>query len=53
MKIWEKIVGAIGIMIIVWLVLSWVDVLAHNDPFNGDYSYSPVNLFVLIGEMMK
>lgn len=34
--------------IIMWLLISWVDVLLHNDPVTGDKSYWQGNAIVLL-----
>lgn len=38
----------IGVLLIIWLLVSWVDVLGHNDPLSGDYQYMPGNAFVIM-----
>ena len=39
---------ALCIGIITWLLVSWIDVLLHNDPVTGDKSYWKGNAFVLM-----
>ena len=39
---------ALCIGIITWLLVSWIDVLLHNDPVTGDKSYWRGNAFVLM-----
>ena len=37
----------------IWIVVSWVDVLMHNDPITGDKQYMPGNAIVMITELAK
>ena len=39
---------ALCIGIITWLLVSWFDVLLHNDPVTGDKTYWQGNAFVLM-----
>ena len=39
---------ALCIGIITWLLVSWIDVLLHNEPVTGDKSYWQGNAFVLM-----
>lgn len=39
------------IAILVWLVISWVDVLMHNDPITRDKQYMPGNAIVMMMEL--
>lgn len=41
------------VMIVMWFVASWMNVLAHNDPFDGDYRYAPWNVITLTTEIIK
>ena len=44
-----KIIGmTVWVILIFWFVLSWMDCLAHNDPFDGDYQYHNWNLIQMI-----
>jgi len=36
--------------VLLWILLSWVDVLCHNDPLTGDFNYHPLNLICVIEE---
>jgi len=36
--------------VLLWILLSWVDVLCHNDPVYGDRAYSPFNAFCVLEE---
>ena len=57
MKFLKHLVGAIliatSIVILAWLVISWVDVLMHNDPVYGDKQYMPGNAIVMITELAE
>ena len=46
----EKVATIATLILFAWVIFSWADVLAHNDPFDGDRNYSPINAFVLLGE---
>lgn len=52
MKFLKHLVGAIliaaSIAILIWLVISWVDVLMHNDPVYGDKQYMSGNAIVMM-----
>ena len=53
MKIIESLSGVVLTIFILWLLFSWADVLCHNNPVDGDYKYSPVNMFTLIGDLYE
>lgn len=53
MKVIESLSVVILTVLIAWFLFSWVDVLCHNNPTDGDRNYSPANMFVLIGEMYE
>lgn len=40
--------AAAGVVLLVWLAISWVDVLMHNDPIYGDKQYMPGNAIVMM-----
>ena len=44
----STILIAASIAILIWLVVSWVDVLMHNDPITGDKQYMPGNAIVMM-----
>lgn len=44
---------AVGILIFLWLVISWADVLMHNDPITGDKQYMPGNAIVMMINLTK
>ena len=37
-----------GVALLVWLTISWADVLMHNDPITGDKQYMPGNAIVMM-----
>ena len=49
----SAILIAVCITVLVWLVVSWTDVLMHNDPIYGDKQYMPGNVIVMITELAK
>ena len=48
----SAILIAASIAILAWLVVSWVDVLMHNDPITGDAAYWPSNAIVMMINLM-
>ncbi len=49
----STILIAASIAILAWLVVSWVDVLMHNDPITGDAAYWRGNAIVMMTELME
>lgn len=47
-KVGENVIIVACILFEIWIAASWMNVLAHNDPWNGDKKYAPNNAFVLI-----
>lgn len=45
--------AAAGVVLLVWLAVSWVDVLLHNDPVYGDKQYMTGNAIVLMVELAE
>lgn len=48
MKKWfkENLGAILGVLVVVWIVASWVNVNAHNDPFASGYGdFAWWNLF--------
>lgn len=35
-------------MFLLWVLVSWIDIVAHNDPWKGSHKYIPGNVFVLL-----
>ena len=50
MKIVKTMLIVLWVALLLWFVLSWCDILAHNDPFAGDYQYHNWNMFTLVFE---
>lgn len=48
MKLVEKISLIVLIVLSIWFFASYIDVLAHNDPFAGNYQYHAWNVFTLV-----
>ena len=44
----KNLCAVIGTLLILWLIISWVDVVGHNHPIAGDYQYMPGNAFVIM-----
>lgn len=43
--------AAAGVVLLVWLTISWADVLMHNDPVYGDRQYMTGNAIVMMTEL--
>lgn len=43
-----NVFAAAGVVLLVWLTISWADVLMHNDPITGDKQYMPGNAIVMM-----
>jgi hypothetical protein len=41
-----------GVVLLVWLTISWADVLMHNDPITGDAAYWRGNAIVMMINLM-
>lgn len=52
-RFFKKIVCLVGIAVTVWLTVSWVDVLLHNDPVYGDKQYMTSNAIVMMLELTE
>jgi hypothetical protein len=50
MKVIERIAYIIGILMVLWILISWADVLMHNSPRNPSDPHD-WNLFVLVAEI--
>lgn len=44
--------AAAGVVLLIWLAVSWADVLMHNDPVYGDRQYMTGNAIVMMTELM-
>lgn len=47
-KVAGNVIIVVCILFEIWIAASWMNVLAHNDPWRGDKKYAPNNAFVLI-----
>lgn len=45
--------AAAGVVLLIWLAVSWADVLMHNDPVYGDRQYMTGNAIVMMTELME
>ena len=45
--------AAAGVVLLIWLAVSWADVLLHNDPVYGDKQYMTGNAIVLLVELAE
>ena len=45
------VVYTVCILLMVWILVSWLDVLMHNDPITGDHAFLPINAFVIITQI--
>lgn len=49
-KIAAELITIISLLFILWILVSWADVVAHNDPVTGSAKYSRGNAIVLFTE---
>lgn len=47
----EAMITAAAALLLLWILLSWGDVLRHNDPVSGDRQYHKWNAFVALENM--
>lgn len=45
------VVYTVCILLMMWMLVSWLDVLMHNDPITGDHVFLPINAFVIITQI--
>ena len=43
--------AAVGVVLLIWLTISWADVLMHNNPITGVAAYWRGNAFVMLTEL--
>lgn len=48
-----NVITIISFLFILWIVASWMNVLAHNDPWRGSGKYAPNNAFVVLEKICK
>lgn len=46
----KNLIITLAAAFILWVFLSWGDIVAHNDPVLGSHNYAPLNAFVLLTE---
>ena len=47
-KVLDNIFVGVGVILIIWIVASFINIGLHNDPFDDDYkNYWEYNFFVL------
>ena len=51
MRAISDVAALMAVAIFLWFMLSFVDVLCHNDPLTGDFNYHPLNLICVIEEV--
>ena len=44
-------ITVIAVALMLWILISWMDVLMHNDPWTGDRQYHNWNAFMLLTEV--
>ena len=52
-KILEYTATVIMAIFLAWMLISWVDVINHNSPFDADGGPSGWNAFVILTEVME
>lgn len=53
MKVIESLSAVILTILVIWFLFSWTDILCHNNPVDGDYKYSPINMFIIAGDLYE
>lgn len=48
-----NIVCTVIAILLLWILMSWADVLFHNAPRYGDGKYHPYNIIVMFAEAAK
>lgn len=48
-----NIVCTVIAILLLWILMSWADVLFHNAPIYGDKQYHPCNIIVMFAEAAK
>ncbi len=46
----KNLIITLAAAFILWVFLSWGDIVAHNAPVSGSHNYAPLNAFVLLTE---
>lgn len=49
MKVIGKVLAVIGIILVLWVMISFIDINFHNSPFSSDYlNYADWNFFSIV-----
>lgn len=49
MKVIGKVLAVIGIILMLWVMISFIDINFHNSPFSSDYqNYADWNFFSIV-----
>ena len=47
----KNLILILTVVFLLWILISWFDIVAHNDPWRGSHEYMPGNAFsVLVHE---
>ncbi len=46
----KNLILMLTVMFLLWVLVSWIDIVAHNDPVTGSHEYIQGNVFVLLTE---
>lgn len=46
----KNLILMLTVMFLLWILISWIDIVAHNDPVTGSHEYIQRNVFVLLTE---
>ena len=44
----KHLILILAAMFVLWVLVSWIDIVAHNDPWRDSHEYMPCNAFVLL-----
>ena len=44
----KNLILILTVVFFLWILVSWIDIVAHNDPWTGSHEYMPGNAFVLL-----
>lgn len=44
----KNLILILTVLFLLWILISWFDIVAHNDPWRGSHEYMPGNVFVLL-----
>lgn len=51
MKTIGNIISIAGITLLIWILISWIDINNNNDPLNENYkNYANWNFFTIVGK---